>query len=178
MVEKLTLNAFEKLMSARQVARAGRIEDRDRLALAGLRIYAKRFTDAGDPASGKRFAEAADAAEKFLKQADAVRTAAEKPVPDFVGDAAANCGKTLFKLMPDAFTDAAGAACWAIANLPMAPATQKANDAAAARRKLSRQAGDARREFSKILDRVAMDVIGTVDTAKAIRELVSVGRGG
>jgi hypothetical protein len=175
-VEKVTPAEYERLMAARRMARSGKAEDRNRLIVRGLRVFAKRFTEAGDAASGKRYAEAADKAEAALKIAEAANSRMAEPTPDFVGEAAARAGKTLFKLLPDAFTSAEGAACWAQGALPMAEARQKLNDAQAAKARVAKARGVAIMEFTKIVEAAAMDACSSHDTARCLRELVSLAR--
>jgi hypothetical protein len=172
-IEKVTPAEYERLMEARRTARSGKAEDRNRLIVKGLRVYAKRFAEAGDAASGKRYAEAADKAEAALKIAEAANSRMAEPVPDFVGEAAARVGKTLFKLLPDAFSSADGAATWAQGALPMAEARQKLNDAQAAKMRLAKTAGAAITDFAKIVERAGMDACASHDTARCLRELVS-----
>jgi hypothetical protein len=166
----------EKLQAARRAARGGDVGARRLWIVAGLEHYGRLFMANGDAVSAEKIREAVTEAREALKTETASSKIANEPIPDHVGAAARDCGKTLLKTMPGAFVDATEAGQWAGRYLPFADAIREHDAAVKRARDADKISIAARKKFNSAVERYAVFATGENSEYRALTVLAATGR--
>lgn len=161
---------------ARRRARGMDPVERRAAIMRGLRRYAARFENAGDPDTAFKINTYLAKAEQALDAEAKARAEAEAPRPDYLADAAAQAAKQLLKTIGFAFTDAVEASAWAIRNLPLTEARAAAAQAADRAMHASKRAAAAGRAWGELVERAAALATSEWDTGKALNRVAESGR--
>jgi hypothetical protein len=171
---RISVEEFRKRNESARKARAVDGGDRDLAVINGVKKYAIRFEQAGDPKMAAKLRKYADQLEGFLKTESDMRAAIVAVTSDPVGAAVRTAMVELVKKLPACFPTDEDAECFA-RTLPLLQAKRAEAADADKRHKAAQATATARHSFRDLMELAAVEATGEVYANKAVLQLQGIG---